>query len=52
MLKQIKGQLGIFSRNLNVIPRLKETMRESIRKSSLSREQIADKMYLLANMQG
>jgi len=46
------GQLNLFSRNLNVVSRLKKAMRESVRKCSLSREQIADEMLHLGKGAG
>ncbi len=44
----MRGQLDLFSRNLNVASKLKEAMRESVRKCPLSREQISDSMLILA----
>lgn len=46
------SQLNLFSRNLNVVSKLKEAMRESVRKCSLSREQIVDEMLHLGKGAG
>lgn len=51
-ISDMRGQLNLFSGNLNVISRLKEAMRESVRKCSLSREQIADEMLQIAKEAG
>lgn len=46
------GQLNMFSRNLNVVSKLKEAMRESVRKCSLSRQEIVDEMIHLGKGAG
>ncbi len=43
-----RGQLNLFGHNLNVVSKIKEVMRESVRKCPLSREQIVNKMLFLA----
>ena len=45
-------QLSLFGPSLNVTSRIKASMREAIRNSTLSREEIADKMRLIAGIEG
>ncbi len=45
-------QIHLFGPTMNVTARLKAAMRESVRKSALSREQIADEMNRLARLDG
>jgi hypothetical protein len=45
-------QLPLFGPSYNVTPRLKAAMREALRQSPLSREQIVDKMKVLASHEG
>ena len=45
-------QLALFSPSLNVTARLKASMREALHASRLSREEVADKMRALAQVDG
>jgi len=45
-------QLTMFGRNLNVVSKLKEAMRESVRRCSLSRQEIVDEMLHLGRGAG
>lgn len=45
-------QLHLFGPNLNVTARLKTAMREAIRKGTISREEIVDRMRALAKADG
>ncbi len=45
-------QLNLFGPTLNVTARLKAAMREALHKSDFSREQIVDKMRMLAKADG
>jgi hypothetical protein len=46
-------QLGLFGRpSLNILPRLKAAMREALRTSGLSRDQVADLMTEICRTEG
>lgn len=45
-------QLSIYGPSLNVVSRVKAAMREAIRKSELSRQEIVDEMNRLAQQEG
>ena len=45
-------QLSLFGPSLNVTSRIKATMREAIRNSTLSRDEIADRMRSIAGVEG
>lgn len=49
----MSGQLSLWDRpSLNPIPRVKEAMRQALKASSLSREQVVDRMNAIARAEG
>ena len=52
VVSDMAEQLNLFGPSLNVTSRLKASMREALRKSGFSREQIIDRMRALAKGDG